>query len=468
MKNEKIGYFASTVKPNKLWEYLAFSAKINSERKTKKKLKLVVIKKKFPSLSFFIFLIKSLLSLNIFFFRKFINLRYKDCDIGFHAAAYTYGNFSVYSSQFKTYFNILRSLFLAGSTIETAYELVKRVDAIFIDHPANINGIYFTIFCNNKKIIYSNFYPRGFFCIDKRNGKNKKIKNFLDARIHPSKKKITKKTIVKNKRYLNKIVSNPNKYVTWMQKTKYKVMRKNNLNFSKLKYIVYAHSFVDGPLDYGYDGFINLEEWLEFTIREIKKTNNFAIIKAHPNFYNPMFGDVAKNDARVFKKLKTRYEDEKLIFIDYPVKNFLLLQQIPKKTIIISHHGSTLLEATAMGFKSICSKSTFWHPKFNVSNQYTSISNYRNLLNSKWEDLKLFENRNKFYDLSNQTFFNKYGIQNNLFWQKFIEKESKKKLDISFQSRIGIKRHKITDHILQTSKEKIFKKLSNNIEEISI
>ena len=68
MKNEKIGYFATTVKPNKLWEYLAFSAKINSERKTKKKLKLVVIKKKFPSLGFFIFFIKSLLSLNIFFF----------------------------------------------------------------------------------------------------------------------------------------------------------------------------------------------------------------------------------------------------------------------------------------------------------------------------------------------------------------------------------------------------------------
>ena len=67
-----------------------------------------------------------------------------------------------------------------------------------------------------------------------------------------------------------------------------------------------------------------------------------------------------------------------------------------------------------------------------------------------------------------KNFRNKYGIQNNLFWQKFIEKESKKKLDISFQTRIGIKRHKITDHILQSSKEKIFKKLSNNIEEISI
>ena len=53
MKNEKIGYFASTVKPNKLWEYLAFSAKINSERKTKKKLKLVVIKKKISISKFF-------------------------------------------------------------------------------------------------------------------------------------------------------------------------------------------------------------------------------------------------------------------------------------------------------------------------------------------------------------------------------------------------------------------------------
>ena len=40
------------------------------------------------------------------------------------------------------------------------------------------------------------------------------------------------------------------------------------------------------------------------------------------------------------------------------------------------------------------------------------------------------------------------------FGKKFIERVKRKKLDISFQSRIGIKRHKITDHILQTSKRK--------------
>ena len=77
MKNTQIGYFATTVKPNKLWEYLTFSAKINSERKTNKKLKLVVIKKKIPSLGFFIFLIKSLIKYNIFFLESLSILNIK-------------------------------------------------------------------------------------------------------------------------------------------------------------------------------------------------------------------------------------------------------------------------------------------------------------------------------------------------------------------------------------------------------
>ena len=37
MKNKKVDYFATTVEPNKLWEYLSLSAKIDAEKKTKKK-----------------------------------------------------------------------------------------------------------------------------------------------------------------------------------------------------------------------------------------------------------------------------------------------------------------------------------------------------------------------------------------------------------------------------------------------
>ena len=31
MKNKNIGYFATTVKPNGIWEYLAYFSKINAE-----------------------------------------------------------------------------------------------------------------------------------------------------------------------------------------------------------------------------------------------------------------------------------------------------------------------------------------------------------------------------------------------------------------------------------------------------
>tara|TARA_Y100000590_G_scaffold213372_1_gene241778 strand:- start:43598 stop:44995 length:1398 start_codon:yes stop_codon:yes gene_type:complete len=465
MKNKKVDYFATTVEPNKLWEYLSLSAKIDAEKKTKKKLKLFVIKKKFPSINFFLFFVKSILKLNIFFFKKFINLRYKNCDIGFHAAAHTYGNFSVYSSQFKTYINILRSLILAGSIIETAYDLVKKVDAIFIDHPANINNIYFNIFCKKNKIIYTNCYPRGFFCIDKTQNKNKKVKNFLSARISPSKKIIKQKIIKKNENYMYKLVKNPNKYVTWMQNTKYKSINKIGFDYSKVEYLVYAHSFVDGPLDYGYDGFSNLIDWLKFTIDQLNKEKSYAIIKAHPNFYNKMFKEVGINDSRIFSEIKDKYNSDRIFFIDFPVKNFYLLNKIPKKTVLISHHGTALLEGTSMGFKSICSKSTFWSPKFDISNQWSSINEYKILLKSKWSELKLIKNQKNFYDLTNQVFFNKYGINNELFWQKYIETNSKNKHKTD---NIGIKRHKITENINPETKKNIFSKISKNIEQVVI
>lgn len=469
MKNKNIGYFATTVKPNGIWEYLAYSSKINAEKKLNKKLNLIKIKKKRLSINLIFFVLKYVIILNIFFFKKYINLKYKNYDIGVFAASFTFGTMSVYNSKIQSYYNIFKNIFIAGIMIDSGLNIVKKVDGIFIDHPGNINGIYFNIFCANKKLIYSNFYPRGFYCIDKRKGKNKKIKNFLDSRILPSKKGISNKIIEKNKKHLNKLVKDPGKYVVWMKKTNFRSLKSINFKYSKVEHVVYAHSFVDSPLDYGYDGFSNLVDWLEFTIKELKKSNKYAIIKAHPNFYNKMLGEFAENDSKLFAKLKAKYESEKLFFIDFPVKNYLLLKEVPKKTILVSHHGTSLLEGNFMGFKSICSKATFWSPKFNVLNQYTSINHYKNLLNSNWNKLKISSNEKNFYDLSNQVFFNKYGINNSLFWQKFIEKKSKIKLKIN---EIGIKnfnkKQKIIQNINQNMKHKIFKKISENIEEVII
>ena len=99
---------------------------------------------------------------------------------------------------------------------------------------------------------------------------------------------------------------------------------------------------------YGYDGFINVYDWLIFTINELSKNkNNKIMIKAHPFFFDAKFPNLMmKYDRKLFLKIADKYKDNKnVIFIKEPIKNSDLLYQLNKrKTILISHHGSAILE----------------------------------------------------------------------------------------------------------------------------
>ena len=52
------------------------------------------------------------------------------------------------------------------------------------------------------------------------------------------------------------------------------------------------------------------------------------------------------------------YKD--ITFIDFPIKNEAILNGIRKDTIIVSHHGTALLEGIARNFKCISSVATLW------------------------------------------------------------------------------------------------------------
>ena len=54
-----------------------------------------------------------------------------------------------------------------------------------------------------------------------------------------------------------------------------------------------------------------------------------------------------------------------LLILKDPIRNRELLNKIPKQTILISHHGSVVLESLFMGFKCIASAATFWNDQFN-------------------------------------------------------------------------------------------------------
>ena len=60
------------------------------------------------------------------------------------------------------------------------------------------------------------------------------------------------------------------KYTSYDKLSKKKILA---IDLKKFDYLIYAHSFVDGQLFYGYDGFANLLDWLEFSIINLKKLN---------------------------------------------------------------------------------------------------------------------------------------------------------------------------------------------------
>ena len=74
--------------------------------------------------------------------------------------------------------------------------------------------------------------------------------------------------------------------------------------------------------------------------------------------------------------------------IKEPIKNGELLRDLNKNTILISHHGSAILEGLFLNFKFIASDAAFWSSKFKLSNNWNTRKNYKRVLNKKWKDLK--------------------------------------------------------------------------------
>ena len=96
------------------------------------------------------------------------------------------------------------------------------------------------------------------------------------------------------------------------QYSKKQLNRIEKIDFKKANYLIYAHSFVDGQLFFGYDGFTNLFEWLDFTINNLKMRNKNVIVKAHPNFYNKILANLAIEDRKIFDYFKNKYQSKKI------------------------------------------------------------------------------------------------------------------------------------------------------------
>ena len=70
---------------------------------------------------------------------------------------------------------MIKNFYLAGCIFRTSKNYLKNYDfkGVYLDHLMYLNGIYYQIFAKNKKVIYSNVYPKSAFRIDFTKNKKK-------------------------------------------------------------------------------------------------------------------------------------------------------------------------------------------------------------------------------------------------------------------------------------------------------
>ncbi len=137
-------------------------------------------------------------------------------------------------------------------------------------------------------------------------------------------------------------LKNPNQFIYYYDP------EDNNTHFvssnsSKVKIIVYAHSFTDVQMKYGYDGFKSTYDWLVYTLDNINHQYDLYI-KCHPNFYRKKTkSNIERFDKSIWQEIIKKYVNHhNFTVIDYSIDNFRFLKNfLPENTLLIQHHGNS-------------------------------------------------------------------------------------------------------------------------------
>jgi hypothetical protein len=418
MKNKS--YFLSTRISENIYKFIVNPAKIHAESKLKSKLEIKYFQHApYPDIIFIFYIFYVILTGKIFFNKKFINLKYSGYVIGRYALSHSMREGTYYRSKIIFFFSKLKILIIAGKLINSLNQINKSSQAIYIDHGMYINGIILQAAIKKKLIIYSNNYPRGLFCYDFRFFKKKLDLQYEDL-LKLTPEKINKKKLIETKKIIKKICYYEKPY-PWMSKTKF-LNFKNNFDLKNITHIIYAHSFLETQYIFGNDGFLDYEHWLVFTIKKLSRNKeNFILIKAHPNFYTKNFSDINYLDSEIFKKIKKKFEKKSnAFFLDYPYKNYHLLNKVSKKTVIVMRHSSALIDAIYFGFKVIFSSANLWNVKYlKAENCWKNINEYEALLEKKWDNLSYFS-KSSFYRLCYDLYCNDKNFFGNKCWHTLL------------------------------------------------
>jgi len=416
--------FLSTREPNFIYKFIVDSSKKNCEELRNKKINLLIFKKKkICSLRYLFFFLYVVLSGNIFKKNR-SRISFDNIEIGRFVIANTFYNFDTYINKIKFYKLLIKNFYSAGSLIKSCnyYYDKYNIDGIYIDHCGYLNGIIFSFFSQKKIAIYTNNYPHGIYFIDYKKNKKKYLLKYENSLKINIKKKINlSQKKLANKKLVN-LVKKKN-YIPWLDNLKFKKL--TEINYYNFDYIIYTHSFTDGQMWYGNDGFENTLQWLEFTLNAFVGTRKKILIKPHPNFYNNSLSAYAVWDKKIYNIVVKKYEHyENFYFLKDPTHNYELLKQLNKNCIAISKSGSVILEISYMNLKSICSSYNYFDRRFKISNMWENKENYLKLLKKNHIKLKK-PNKDDLLKLIYSLFYIYHSCYHINYYENLIKKHFK-------------------------------------------
>ena len=463
MKTEEKDIFLSTRSNIDLYSYIIGATKKHAEYKLKKKLKLhEYSNSKKISLKLIYHLFKIILKTNLLTNHKLSKFKLYNCEIGRHVISTCYSDYLAHFSSLSLIYKKIKFLVISLNMIFFMKKNQNRIAAIYLDHGIFLNGLFVNYFSNKKTILYSNSYPRGLFFKPLNLNKSLKYEDFLKLRFNKKDKikQSLKKTI---KKKIENSLSKPQEVYPWVKQGYFKKINKNELK--KIDYVIYCHSFTDAQLQMGYDGFVTMEDWLKFTLYTLLKKNSKIIVKSHPNFnkFNKIQTYRSNVEVKIFEKIKNEFKDYKnIIFLSDPIKNSDLLKNLNnKRTVLISHHGTSILEGTYLGFKFISYIKNFWSSNYNLTNKWSNKREYFDLLNKEFKYLK-FANKNHIFLIWKKIHINQNNFSGKNYFMKSISDYFNINLNLLISRKLKIKKFVNNDK----SQIKLINKIINSLESV--
>ena len=348
---------------------------------------------------------------------KIANYEIDGINIGIPMYSSAYRSYKVYNSKLYLFYRVLMQFILSTRDYINSIDIVSFAQYVYINDISYRHNILFDICMKNNIKVYMNTYPFSLVCCHDLKITSREMGGYEYPRVKFSNNEYDI--------YMRARVQNPAKFIPYYSpESTNKVLSVNE--GVNLSVVIYAHSFTDVQLSNGYDGFVNVYDWIDYTIDTLLEKNIEIIIKGHPNFWAEGYlTSTHRWDKMIWKRLIDKYDTfENITFINFPVDNIELLNKLDvKKTIVISHHSNAIVEAAYLGYRSVSSVCSPWGKEY-----YSFCETWGNRL----EYRKILDNLDKVDHINNSrlknfvfdTFMYEHGFYGPYSWFSILANDA--------------------------------------------